>query len=74
MANLMASHGATAMDRAVTFSTALAAVMARLAAWHDARHLRRLDDQQRRHAGLVGPDAPGVSVQPGWDVRLQGLR
>lgn len=82
MANLMASHGATAMGRAVFTPSAPARVMARLTAWTqtryeralEARHLRALDARQRRDAGLIDPAAPRVAVQPGWDLRLQGLR
>jgi hypothetical protein len=75
MANLMASHGATAMGRAVTFPPSLLArLMALLAAWQDARHLRSLDARQRHDAGLIDPSSPRVAVQPGWDLRLQGLR
>ncbi|MDG3040570.1 hypothetical protein [Roseicyclus marinus] len=82
MANLMASHGATAMGRAVFTPSALAHAIARLTGWTDAyrqraldaRHLRALDARQRRDAGLIDPAAPRVAVQPGWDLRLQGLR
>jgi hypothetical protein len=75
MANLMASHGATAMDRAVTTTTAgLARLLAHLSAWQSARQLHRLDARQRRDAGLADLAAPRVDVHPGWDVRLQGLR
>lgn len=75
MANLMASHGATAMDRAVTSIFAgLGRILAHAAARHDAALVRRLDARQRRDAGLPVPGAARVAVQPGWDVRLQGLR
>ncbi|BDW84599.1 MULTISPECIES: hypothetical protein [Roseicyclus] len=78
MANLMASHGATAMGRAVFTPS----VLARLTAWTgayrlralEARYMRALDARQRRDAGLIDPAAPAVAVQPGWDLRLQGLR
>lgn len=75
MANLMASHGATAMGRAVPSTpSVLARVLALLAGWQDVRQLRALDARQRRDAGLTDAAAPRVAVQPGWDVRLQGLR
>lgn len=75
MANLMASHGAVAMGRAVRFpTTPMARLLAWAAAWAEARHLRALDARQRRDAGLIDPAAPRVAVQPGWDLRLLGLR
>lgn len=73
MANLMASHGAVAMDRAV-MPALFSRFLARLAALRTERQLRRLDARQRRDAGLAAPGAPHAAVLPGWDLHLQGLR
>ena len=77
MADILASHGAAAMGSrtsAISVSSLLTHLRAWLAAGRQSRELARLDARLRRDMGLHAPAAPQVAVQPGWDVRLLGLR
>lgn len=72
MAEIMASHGATAIGRATP------SLMARIFAWHarwlETRRMQALDAHLRRDLGLNIPPAGRAAARPGWDVSLPGLR
>jgi hypothetical protein len=75
MATLLASHRAAAVaSPSSAIALALVNFPSVLADWRARRALRRLDARQRCDVGLAPVDGLSVAVQPGWDVRLAGLR
>jgi hypothetical protein len=74
MADIMASHGATAIGRPVSTPV----VFKRLIGWHgdwlQRRRLRSLDAHMRRDLGFADSSAARAAARPGWDISLPGLR
>jgi uncharacterized protein YjiS (DUF1127 family) len=74
MAVIMASHGATAIGRAVHTPSLLARLFAWHAHWLQNRRMQALDAHLRRDIGLDNRSAGRAAARPGWDVSLPGLR
>jgi uncharacterized protein YjiS (DUF1127 family) len=74
MADIMASHGATAIGRAPNTHTGLARLFAWHGDWLQRRRLQTLDAHLRRDLGLADRSAARAAARPGWDISLPGLR
>jgi uncharacterized protein YjiS (DUF1127 family) len=74
MADIMASHGATAIGRVTPTSLGLARLFAWHGDWLQRRRLQSLDAHLRRDLGLVERSAARAAARPGWDISLPGLR
>ena len=74
MADIMASHGATAIGRPASNHV----VFERLFGWHSdwlqRRRMRTLDAHLRRDLGFDDHSAARAAARPGWDISLPGLR
>jgi uncharacterized protein YjiS (DUF1127 family) len=74
MADIMASHGATAIGRATSTHLGLARLFAWHSDWLQRRRLQTLDAHLRRDLGLADRPAVRAAARPGWDISLPGLR